>query len=64
MNEEARGETALGGAPMPTAEAERVLVLLAATGDVHADLERVLREPRAEQIVEEIVRDEIQNRRA
>jgi hypothetical protein len=61
MNEESRKEEAQGGVVMPAAEVERLLELLGATGEVHPDLERVLREPQAKQIVEEIISDEIQD---
>lgn len=64
MNEE-RGEQQTGEeTAMSAREAARVVELLAATGEVNADLERVLREPRGERIVEEIFSDEIQDRRA
>jgi hypothetical protein len=59
MNEKRRGEEAQGGAAMPASEVERLLELLAATGEVHPDLERVLREPQSERLVEEIINDEI-----
>lgn len=61
MNKKGRGEEAQGSTAMPTAEVERLLALLEATGEVHPDLERVLRKPQAERIVEEIISDEIQD---
>jgi|GEM_PF-5467050 len=61
MNEEAHGEEVRGSAAMPAAEVERLLALLATTGEVHPDLEKVLREPQAGRIVEEIMSDEIQD---
>lgn len=64
MNAEDGKEETRGGAAMPAAEIARLIELLGATGEVHADLERVLGEPRAERIVEEIFSDEIQDRRA
>lgn len=61
MNEEGRGEEVQASTAMPAAEVERLLELLETTGEVHPDLERVLREPQADRIVEEIIADEIQD---
>jgi hypothetical protein len=64
MSGEDGKEEARGDAAMPAAEVARLMELLGATGEVHPDLERVLSEPEAERIVEEIFSDEIQDRRA
>lgn len=64
MNDEQATETDRPPPALPEGDARRVVALLEAAGEAHPDLWKVLMQPDADVVLDELFRDEIHTQRA